>query len=106
MSVNITQSAKQQIGKICCENSNRLVRLAILSGGCNGYTKNWDITDTIEEDDTVFSVENGTLLIDSISLEFLKDSTIDYKHDLLGSYFTVDIPAATSACGCGTSFSI
>lgn len=106
MSVSITIAAQQQIGKICQQNPNKVVRLAIVSGGCNGFSKNWDITDTYDEDDSVFSAGNGKLVIDSISLELLNNSIIDYKQDLLGCYFSVEIPKATSSCGCGTSFSI
>jgi len=31
---------------------------------------------------------------------------LDYKEELIGSYFALDNPNASSTCGCGTSFSI
>jgi iron-sulfur cluster assembly accessory protein len=105
MDVNITESASAQISKLCT-GPNKAVRLAILSGGCNGFTKTFDLVTEIESDDTVFECNNGKLVIDSLSLEFLDNSTIDYKNDLIGAFFTVIIPTATSSCGCGTSFSI
>lgn len=106
MNVNITAAAREQIIKICQKTPSKYVRLSILSGGCNGFTKNWDVTDYIDTNDTEFNFESGSLVIDEISLEFLKNSTIDYTSTLLGSYFNISIPEATSECGCGTSFSV
>lgn len=96
----------QRINEICQLEPNKVVRLAILSGGCNGFTKNWEITDIFDQTDLVFVTGNGKLVIDQISLEFLNNAVIDYKQDMIGSYFTVEIPTAISSCGCGTSFSI
>lgn len=105
MDVNITETASAQIDKLCT-GSNKVVRLAISSGGCNGFTKNFDLVTEIEPDDIIFECNNGKLIIDPLSLEFLDNSTIDYKNDLIGSFFTVLIPMSTSSCGCGSSFSI
>ncbi|KAH8668525.1 hypothetical protein BX600DRAFT_510617 [Xylariales sp. PMI_506] len=72
----------------------------------------------IREDDTIFAFiqdEPGKqelsmqpkIIIDSPSLELLKGSKLDYTMELIGSQFKiVDNPAATSSCGCGTSFDI
>jgi iron-sulfur cluster insertion protein len=50
--------------------------------------------------------KNGvTLLIDSMSYQYLVDAEIDYKEDLEGSQFVIKNPNATTTCGCGSSFS-
>lgn len=47
------------------------------------------------------------VILDAPSLELLKGSKIDFTMELIGSQFKiVDNPAATSSCGCGTSFDI
>ncbi|KAI1144201.1 hypothetical protein F5Y05DRAFT_20966 [Hypoxylon sp. FL0543] len=47
------------------------------------------------------------VILDAPSLELLKGSKIDFTMELIGSQFkVVDNPAATSSCGCGTSFDI
>lgn len=104
MQLEITDSAAAQISKIC--NNSKIVRLSITSGGCQGFSKNWDIVDSVEQDDAVWEFNNGRLAIDPVSLDILIGGTIDYKTNLGGSYFTVDIPTASSTCGCGTSFSL
>ncbi|KAI1213518.1 uncharacterized protein F4807DRAFT_411464 [Annulohypoxylon truncatum] len=86
---------------------------------------------SIGEDDTIFEfvkededgAEPGTgagstpsppsstpkpkVILDSPSLSLLKGSKVDYTMELIGSQFKiVDNPAASSSCGCGTSFDI
>jgi iron-sulfur cluster insertion protein len=47
-----------------------------------------------------------TVLVDSVSLEYMKDSEIDFVEDLIGASFQIRNPNATSKCGCGSSFAI
>lgn len=47
------------------------------------------------------------VVMDEPSLELLKGSKVDYTMELIGSQFkVVGNPAASSSCGCGTSFDI
>jgi iron-sulfur cluster insertion protein len=41
-----------------------------------------------------------------MSMQYLQDSSIDYKEDLMGASFVIDNPQAQTTCGCGSSFSI
>lgn len=104
--IQITTAAATQIDKLRKTTQENYVRLSIQSGGCNGFSKVWSFDSKFNEDDSQFSCCDSVLLIDRTSLEILKDCVIDYKTDLMGSYFTVEIPAAVSSCGCGTSFSL
>jgi iron-sulfur cluster assembly accessory protein len=47
-----------------------------------------------------------TVLVDSISVNYLKGAEIDFVDDLIGASFKVKNPNATASCGCGTSFSL
>jgi iron-sulfur cluster assembly accessory protein len=47
-----------------------------------------------------------TVLIDSVSLQFLAGSQIDFVDDLIGASFKINNPQAKTSCGCGTSFSL
>ena len=46
------------------------------------------------------------VLIDETSLGFIEGSKLDFVEDIIGSYFKITNPNATSTCGCGTSFSL
>ena len=54
----------------------------------------------------MFERDGVTVVVDEVSLDFLQGAQVDYKQELIGSYFAVENPNATSACGCGTSFSV
>ncbi len=45
-------------------------------------------------------------MIDEISWDFLSGAEIDFVEELIGAYFTIRNPNATSTCGCGTSFAM
>ena len=50
--------------------------------------------------------DGATVLIDPMSLEYMKGCQIDFVDDLIGQSFKIENPNATASCGCGTSFSI
>jgi iron-sulfur cluster insertion protein len=52
-------------------------------------------------------VQDGvTLVVDPVSLDLVRGSTVDFVESLGGAAFQVTNPNAASGCGCGTSFSI
>ena len=57
-------------------------------------------------DDIARQGEGATVLIDPVSLEYMKGCRIDFVDDLIGQSFKIENPNATASCGCGTSFSI
>ena len=46
------------------------------------------------------------LVVDSISLDLVRGSQVDFIDNLGGAHFAVSNPQAMSGCGCGTSFSV
>ena len=46
-----------------------------------------------------------TLLIDSMSYQYLVGAEIDYSEGLEGAQFVIRNPNAVTTCGCGSSFS-
>jgi len=105
MTITVTDSARSYISGLCQKHS-KMVRLEIVSGGCQGFSKVWNLCESSADDDEIFEFGLGKLVIDAMSLEMIEGAVIDYRIDLSGSYFSVEIPSATSQCGCGTSFSI
>ena len=94
-------------------NPQLALRVTVESGGCHGFQYLMSLTNTSSisaEDDTLFEAGDGSgakVVLDEPSLELLKGSKIDYTMELIGSQFkVVGNPAATSSCGCGTSFDI
>lgn len=83
----------------------RPLRVAVEGGGCSGF--HYDIKlDEAAEGDLVLEKDGRTVLVDEVSLPFLKNAVIDFTEELIGARFVVQNPNATSSCGCGTSFSV
>ena len=87
------------------EEKNCFFRLKVNGGGCSGFQYNIEL-DTKHEDDLILEKEGSKVFIDSTSLPFLTNATIDFSEELIGARFIIDNPNASSSCGCGTSFSI
>lgn len=83
-----------------------MLRLAVHGGGCAGFQYEFTYIEGIETGDVIFEKDGVKLAIDTMSLEYLQGSTIDFTEELIGSAFAVHNPNAQSSCGCGTSFSV
>jgi iron-sulfur cluster insertion protein len=83
-----------------------MLRLAVHGGGCAGFQYDFSYTEGIESGDVVFEKDSVKVVIDDMSIEYLRGATIDFSEELIGSAFCVRNPNAQSSCGCGTSFSV
>ena len=82
------------------------LRVAVLAGGCSGFQYKFELDETEQPDDLVIRHGEARVLVDPASMDLLGGSVLDYTDALMGAHFTVRNPNATSACGCGTSFSV
>ena len=103
----LTIAAAERITKMLTnEPDGSFFRVAVLGGGCSGFQYDFSIDATKQPDDCVFTAHDVEIVIDATSLELVDTAELDYKQDLMGSYFAVNNPNATASCGCGTSFSV
>ena len=80
--------------------------VAVLAGGCSGFQYKFELDPETQPDDLIIEQGPARVVVDSVSLDLLAGSELDYTDELMGSHFAVRNPNAKSACGCGTSFSI
>ncbi|MEM7508534.1 MAG: iron-sulfur cluster insertion protein ErpA [Pseudomonadota bacterium] len=104
--IKVTERAFARLAEIAEAGEQKALRVAVLGGGCSGFSYEFALEDAPGEDDMVIEGEGQKVLIDPESLPFLSGSVIDFKDELIGARFAVDNPNATSTCGCGTSFSL
>ena len=103
----LTASAAERITTMLVDEPiGSFFRVSILGGGCSGFQYDFSIDNTKQAEDSVFVSHGVEVVIDEISLELVDAAELDYKQDLMGSYFAVNNPNATASCGCGTSFSV
>jgi len=105
--LTMTDRAARRIGEILkTEPSGAMLRLSVLGGGCSGFQYKFDVEKTKTDDDAAIVRDGVTMLVDSVSLQYLAGSEVDFVEDLIGASFKVNNPQAKASCGCGTSFSL
>lgn len=105
--VRLTDRAAKRIAEILKEEPGASsLRVAVTGGGCSGFQYDFCFDDSEAEDDLVIASGGARVLIDSVSLDFLKGAEIDFVEEMIGAAFRINNPNATSSCGCGTSFSV
>ena len=103
---DVSKSALKRIVEVSKKNKKKFFRISIDGGGCQGFSYKFDFDDKISENDKVLDYSEVKILIDSTSLGFINDAKLDFVEHMIGSYFKVSNPKATSTCGCGISFSV
>jgi iron-sulfur cluster assembly accessory protein len=106
--VTVTERAARRIGEILkAEPAGAMLRVSVEGGGCSGFQYKFDVErDKAADDDIVVARDGAAVLIDSVSLQYLAGSEIDFVDDLIGAAFKVNNPLAKASCGCGTSFTL
>ena len=104
--VRLSDAAVSRIAVLTAEDTGMMLRVSVAGGGCSGFQYGFTLDDQRNDDDIVFQRDGVALVIDETSLELLRGSEIDFVEDLMGSYFAIKNPQASSTCGCGTSFSL
>ncbi len=102
-----TDSAAKKVADLISEegNDNLKLRVYISGGGCSGFQYGFTFDEEVNDDDTQVEKGGVTVLIDSMSIQYLKGAEIDYKEDVSGAQFVIRNPNASTTCGCGSSFS-
>jgi iron-sulfur cluster assembly accessory protein len=105
--IALSSSAAARVAAIAArQDKPAILRLSVDGGGCAGFTYRFGLADEVEAEDTIAALDGVTLVVDPISLDLVRGSTVDFVESLGGAAFQVANPNAASGCGCGTSFSI
>ena len=106
--MKLESSAVGKLRELVAEegNPNLMLRVFVQGGGCSGRSYGFTFDEIQNEDDFDFAYEEVKVVIDSMSMQYLQDATIDYKEDLMGASFVIENPQAQTTCGCGSSFSV
>jgi iron-sulfur cluster insertion protein len=102
----LTDSAKEQMTKLCKEHDVEAVRLEVKGGGCAGFQYKWNFANEVSTEDEIVELDQGKFVVDKMSVMFVAGTTIDYVKEVWGSSFQIRNPNATSSCGCGESFAV
>lgn len=106
--LTVTDRAAKHIAKLLShpEHAGLTLRLAVEGGGCSGFAYGFSFDDETRADDIVVEKGEIKVLVDEVSMDYLRGSELDYTEEMIGAAFTVRNPNAASSCGCGNSFSV
>ena len=96
--VILTDRAAKKIGRVLSKQApGTVLRIVVAGGGCSGFQYEYKLVqETPANDDLVLAKDAATVLIDSLSLEFMGGAEIDYVDDLIGQSFQIKNPNAVA----------
>ena len=105
--MNIAESAVSRLRELRAEENNPDLkfRVFVQGGGCSGMQYGFTFDEAQNDDDFDFQFADLTVLVDSMSMEYLRDARIEFREDAMGASFVIENPQAQTTCGCGSSFS-
>ena len=106
-SITLSPRAARRIAEILgAEAAPALFRVSVQGGGCSGFQYRFDVTKEKAPDDLLVEHDGARVLVDPVSLGFMRGAEIDFVDELIGAQFKINNPNVTASCGCGTSFTI
>ena len=116
--ITLSQAASDAVKNILSErNLERYgLRVYVAGGGCCGVNFGMALDNNIRDIDTTFNTDGVMVVVDEVSIDYLRGATIDFVNDpVRGAGFAVDSPNAKGhehghahgeeGCGCGGSCS-
>jgi iron-sulfur cluster insertion protein len=106
--IRFTDNAAAKVSELIAEEDNPdlKLRVYVTGGGCSGFQYGFTFDEEANDDDTQVIKNGVTVLVDSMSVQYLSGAEIDYTDGLSGSQFVIRNPNASTTCGCGSSFSV
>jgi iron-sulfur cluster insertion protein len=103
--VTLTDKALDKVRQLADrEQDANVLRLAVEGGGCSGFQYAIGFDSASAPDDVVVDAAGVTVVIDPVSLPYLRGSQLDYVDGLINAGFTFTNPNVAATCGCNASF--
>ena len=116
--ISLSVAASEAVKNILAERNleGYALRVYVAGGGCCGVNFGMALDNNIRDVDTTFEANGVKVVVDEVSIDYLRGATIDFVNDpVRGAGFAVDSPSAQShehshahaegGCACGGSCS-
>ena len=102
-----TDAAARKVSALIAGEGNPklMLRVFVQGGGCSGLQYGFEFDEQVQDGDTCVENQGVQLLIDPMSVQYLKGTLVDYVETAYAAGFSFSNPQAKSTCGCGSSFS-
>ena len=105
--ITVTETAARKIKQnIQRRGSGIGIRIGIRTTGCSGLAYVLEYVDRVNNEDTVFTSQDVSVIVDAKSLPILGNLDVDYVRQGLNEGFEFTNPSEKDRCGCGESFRI
>jgi iron-sulfur cluster assembly accessory protein len=107
MDAKVTSKAVEALTKALegRELSSVGLRVSVHPGGCSGFQYGLSFEEDPADEEIEVVVDGVRLFVAEPTVPLLSGMEIDFVDTLMGGGFKINNPNATSACGCGKSFS-
>jgi iron-sulfur cluster assembly accessory protein len=103
--IHITSRCVSRLRTIATD--GECLRVTVDGGGCSGFEYKLALDRNITNDDECFERDGVRVIVDRMSLDYMRGATIDYVDELMRSTFrVVNNPVAEKGCSCGSSFAL
>lgn len=104
--INLTPAAAQAVTDLLQKRNleGYALRVFVQGGGCSGFQYGMALDNNIRDADLKFAYHGVQVIVDEVSIDYLRGATVDFEDNLMGGGFKIDNPNAMSSCGCGSSF--
>jgi len=109
--LTLTTAASDAVKNILTERNleGYALRVYVAGGGCSGVNFGMALDNNFRDVDTTFEVNGVKVVVDEVSIDYLRDASIDFVNDpVRGAGFAVDSPNAKGhshgeeGCACGS----
>ena len=101
--ISLTDKAASKLKSFLEKEKKKAFRLAVVKGGCSGYSYEMSVEDNPKEGDIVLEEKGVSIFVGREGSDFLDGSTVDYFSSLTDSGFKILNPNVKRTCGCGHS---
>lgn len=108
----LTPAASEAVKNILTERNleGYALRVYVAGGGCCGVNFGMALDNNFRDVDTTFEANGVKVVVDEISIDYLRDATVDFVNDpMRGAGFAVNSPNAKGhshgegGCACGSN---
>jgi iron-sulfur cluster assembly protein len=105
--IQVTEAAAKKIkSNLARRGSGVGIRIGVRTTGCSGLAYVLEYVDRVNDEDTVFTSQDVSVIVDAKSLPILGNLDVDYVRQGLNEGFEFNNPSEKDRCGCGESFRI
>ena len=104
--ITITQAAAKAVSDLLAKRNleGYALRVFVSGGGCSGFQYGMALDNNLRTEDLRYQMHGIQVIVDEVSIQYLKGASIDYVEELMGGGFKITNPNAVASCGCGNSF--